>query len=424
MNQALKTSPISNFPALPEPAGYFRKGEKLHWYQSPASGIQYESGLIHNRSSNAFRSCGSGGIFPELRRETDYRDQDGDIVFQAPFEKSDYSERLQRRRELLHLSSEASRGLLNHFKAYQTGWNQLVLLDRSGQPVRAKSGDRLTRDYLNRRKLSAHPLRTKTFCRVCSIPVTPEIKAELKKYLNLDWRYVISMRLLRRGHRVLLAVIHKETQIREVDLEKRKIRHCRDPRLCDMGICFSPNGMAVRIQNPTEDHQNYFVPVANLTKQLINQLLTQIAGKIRVVALDPICPESCRGLKTYLTRKLRTLQAEGAIEFRLPRLVSLGAKYNNLPQHHPLHLKVWQKNLIKEWFDYSQILGLTGRPLMVKPSNGTLIGADSRQVKPLTRANHVIQMALAKMDLWHGATFLRSRSWQRVRSAFYRHLCK
>jgi len=424
----LLTSPGS-FPALPEPAGYFRKGEKWFWYQSASTGIKCEGDWMHDRRSNALRSTGSGGIFQELRQETDYRDEGGSIVFQAPFDESDYSERTLRLREVIRLPLGASRALYHYFDTYQDVWNCLVHLDRSGVLIKANTGDpserKIRRDYVNRRSQSTHPLRLKKQSRVGSIPISSEIRTELKQMVGLDWRCVISMRLLRWGKRVILAYTHKETRIHEVNLEHRSINSCRDPRLCDMGICFSPNGMTVQIQNPTEDRQGSFVPKAKLTKQYINQLVAQMVGKIRVVAIDPICPSGLNDIKTYLTRKLRALQAEGAMEFRSPKLVSLGAKYKDHPQHHPLHLHVWQRNLMKEWFDYSLILGLTGRPVLVREVNGTLIGGDSQQViNPLTRANHAIQTALAKMDLWHGATFLRSRSWQRVRSAFNRQLCK
>ena len=415
-------------PALPDPAGYFRKGEKFFWYQSPASGIKCEGDWLHDRRSG-FQSCQSSGILPGLRQETDYRDEGGTVVFQAPFDESDYSEQTLRLRKLVKLSPETSCILLPYFESYQGVWNRLVHLDRSGTLIKANTGDpherKVRRDYVNRRCQAVNPLRFKSWARVNSIPITSEIRAELKKSLDLDWRYVISMRLLRRGKTVWLAYTHKEIRIHEVNLDRHSINSCRDPRLCDMGICFSPNGMAVQIQNPTEDRRGSLIPKEKLTKQYINKLVAQMIGKVRVVALDPVCPSNLCNIKTYLTRKLRTLQAEGAIEFRSPKLVSLGARYKDRPQHHPLHLHVWQRNLIKDWFDYSLILGLTGRPLMVREVNGTLIGGDSRQViNPLTRANHAIQTALAKMDLWHGATFLRSKSWQRVRSAFYRQQCK
>ena len=404
-------------PALPEPAGYFRAGERTSFLL----GSRFE---IRWNGSFQCRGDHRNGIALEHRQETDWKDQDGRIVLQAPLDTFDYTEQTKRVRTIEKLPVEASRNLLPFFRVYLEGWNRLVALDRSGASVKAIHGDRLTRDYVTRRKNSQHPLRTKSWSRVCSIPVTAEIKAVLKQHLKLDWRTTSGLRLIRYGQRVALAYVHKEIQIREVDLEQNSLNSCRDPRLCDMGICLSPYGMTLMLQNPTDDHQGFHIPIANLTKAFIDKLVADMNGRIRSVMLDPICPNNLRTIKTHLVRRLRTLQAEGAIEFRSPKLVSLGAVYKDLPQHDPLHLKVWQRKLMEEFFDYTRILGLTGAPLMVRESDGVLRGVNDRQIDPLTRANHVLQSGLAKMDLWHGATFLRSRPSHRVRSAFNRYRCR
>ena len=146
----------------------------LFWYQSASTGIKCEGDWMHDRRSNALRSTGSGGIFQELRQETDYRDEGGSIVFQAPFDESDYSERTLRLREVIRLPLEASRALYHYFDTYQDVWNRLVHLDRSGTLIKANTGDpserKIRRDYVNRRSQSTHPLRLKKQSRVGCTP--------------------------------------------------------------------------------------------------------------------------------------------------------------------------------------------------------------------------------------------------------------
>lgn len=369
------------------------------------------------------RGDSRNGIPPEIRRETDCRDYDGVLTMRTPFYPSEYSESTLRLRHFEKLPKDLSKALLRHFQAYQTRWNELVALDRSGIRVRAVSGDRTARDYVRRRRLASHPLRTKSWSRVHSIPVTADIRRELRPHLYLDWRKVQGLRLLRFGRKVVLSYTLKETRIREVDLEERTIKSCRDPRLCDLGISFSDKGMAFSLQTPTDNHISDFTPKHLLTKQSLLEFTREMVGKIRVVALDPVCPASMRDLKSYLTRKLRALQAEGTIEFRTPRWISLGDKYD-LPARHPDRPPAAIRKLMRENYPYCQILGLTGSPLLVKEVEGGLVGADGRQIDPLTRANHVIQSVMAKLDLWHGATFLRSVNSQSVHKAFRRYQCE
>jgi hypothetical protein len=416
MFQMKSPSPIlpgSNL-SLPSPAKYFRKGERHFHYLAPTTGLWWDGNL-------GTRGDTVSGIPPELRRESDYRDVEGVVTLRSPFYPSEYTEQTLRRRKVTKLSKDASGPLLQHFQTYRDEWNRLVRLDRAST-LKLNRGDRTHRDYSHRR--GQHPLRLKSKRRVSSIPITPAIRAVLKQHLKLDWRTVQSPRLIRFGKQVALSYVSKETHIHEVNLEDRTLNSCRDPRLCDVGVCLSQKGMTLQVQNPTDDHQGFHTPIGQLGKQSIDSLVAELRGKARVVALDPYCPPQLRDTKAYLIRKLRTLQAEGAIEFRSPRLALLGATYQNLPSYHPQHLKVWQRNHMKEWFDYARIQGLTGRSLMVKEAGGNLVGVDGRQIHPLTRANHILQSAMAKLGLWHGATFLRSVSGQRVRSAFHRYRCE
>ena len=396
---------------LPDPVGYFRRGE----FAFKLSGLRWDGDM-------RLRGDKKHGIPPEVRRETDCRDQDGVLTLLSDFYPSEYSREALRLRTVLVLSKEASRGLLDPFRAYQERWNILVAQDRSGVLIRAQRGDRTARDYVNRRR--DHPLRLRSWRRTTSIPVTHEIKAELKKHLDLDWRKVTKPRLLRLGKEVALSYVMREIRVHEVNLEARTINSCRDPRLIDIGICLDHNGMTVEQQNPTDDHQGFIIPMAQLTKQKVQNFVADLVGKVRVVALDPYVPTELADLKTYLTRKCRALHAEGAIEFRSPKLVSLGAVYRDLPSYHPQHLKVRERNSMREYFDYTRIWGLTGEPLMVREAEGGLVGVDGRQIHPLTRANHILQSVMATLDLWHGATFLRSVGSPRVRRVFRAFRCE
>lgn len=357
-----------------------------------------------------------------MRRDTDCRDVDGTLTLLTDFYPSEYSEQTLRLRKIEKLSKGASRGLLRHFLAYREEWNRLVHRDRSGASIRAS--DRTSRDYVHRRKLATHPLRVRSWSRTISIPVSPEIKAELKQHLQLDWRRVGHLRLLRFGRRVALSYVIKEVRVREVDLDERTIRSCRDPRLHDVGICFDQHGMSVVVKNPTDDLCPQHFPKRFLDRQFIDSILTELVGKARVVALDPAYPAELHGIASYFRRKLRTLQAEGAIEFKSPKLVSLGERYRNLPRCHPQHLKLSMKRHMREHFDYCIFMRLTGQPLLVKVLDGNVVDVDGRHVNPLERANHAVQSVMAKLDLWHGATFLHSVNSQRVRKAFHRYRCE
>lgn len=323
----------------------------------------------------------------------------------------------QTRRHLVKLSRSASKGLLSLFRDYQEGWNALVHQERSGTPVRVRAPRHLTgmdrklqRDYVKRRQGASHPLRLRSWHRTVSIPVTKQTQALLKAEIPINFRKATRLRLLRFGDQVALSYVLKE--------EAAVTRP--NPFQSDLGICLTESGMTLVVSTPGDLKKGWHVPAEQLTTKVLNQIVQQMRGRIRVVGLDPTYPAAMRGINTYLTRKFRNLQAEGAIKFRSPKRVSLGEKYLNLPEWHPSHLALWQKKLIRGHAEYSQIMGLTGRPLLVKEAAGDLVGVDGRQISPLTRANDVVQTVLAKLDQWHGATFLDSRNRTRVQSAFNR----
>lgn len=319
------------------------------------------------------------------------------------------------RRYFRKLPSGVSDGLLSLFKVYQDRWNHLVTQERSGTPVRVQKGveafeRKIQKDYVNRRSGASHPLRMRSWHRTVSIPVSRDILAVLKGALGLDLRKVMKPRLLRRGSSVWLSYAQNT-----VEAIPRP-----DPFQSDLGICLTEEGMTLMVCTPGDLKGWRHFRAERLTRKTLDQIVQQMRGRLRTVGLDPTYPASMRETHTYLTRKLRNLQAEGAIRFRSPKRVSLGEKYLNVSRWNPDHLPLWQKKLIRGHAEYSQILGLTGRPLLVKEAAGDLVGVDGQQISPLTRANDVIQTVLAKLDLWHGATFLVSRDRQRVQSAFNR----
>jgi hypothetical protein len=302
----------------------------------------------------------------------------------------------------IHRLSEAdSAAILKFFRHYREEWNTLVAQDRSGIQL---SDSAATADYRQRRALATHPLRKKSWRRVTSIPLSPEIKNYLRGKVSLDWRKVTKPRLLRFGQTIAISY---------VKLEKREFNLNRDPRLSDAGLCLTNKGLHIRIIGPTDEPIHQFVPTKLLTKQQINELVQQMIGKIQVVGLDPIVPPQMREIKAYLVRKLRNRQAEGAILFRILHRTPLGEKYPNR--------KLWQRKLMQRFDSYCISMGLTGKPLLVREGeDGRVTGPSDKCVHPIVRANEAIQTVMAKMDLSHSATFLHSRDRQRVQRAFHR----
>ena len=316
----------------------------------------------------------------------------------------EFKERLvlvvQRRKQVVSLSPHS---YLAPFKQYMSEWNALVSQDRRGEKI---LGDTPTsREYLSRRKQSTNPLRKKSWKRITSIPLTKELRANLKSLVNVDWRKVTKPRLIRHGSHV------KFTFVKAIHLH-RNLNH--DPRLSNVGLCLTDQGLTMQILSPSDQPQALHIQANQLTKKAINRLVKQMHGRIHVVGLDPIVPPSMREIKTYLVRRLRNIQAEGAIVFRSPNRVSLGEKYLNHPS--------WQRKLVKRWTGCFTILGLTGQPLVAQEQNGGLVtGPSDKSVHPLIRANDTIQTVMAKLDLQHSATFLHSRDRQRVQTAFHRY---
>lgn len=320
---------------------------------------------------------------------------------------------VRRLQKTLSVPPEASEALLPLFRQYRDEWNQIVKQDRSGVHIHRRTT--VQREYLNRRKQSINPLRTRSWTRTVSIPVKAELKKTLKRWLDLDWRKIQKPRLHRHGSELVLRYVETTETVRP---EPSRFRY-------DVGLCLTEEGLAIRLQSPEDLPLNRFIRKEQLTKQNINQLVEQMAQTCRVIALDSTIPESMLGIKQHLVRKIRNTQAEGATVFRSPRRVSLGEKYLGFSKSSPHHLNLWQRKLLKPWDGYSLILGLTGEPLLVREQDGRLVtGPLDKSVNPLLRANDALQTTLAKLDAWHTATSMSRRDRQRVRSAFRRLLLR
>lgn len=230
--------------------------------------------------------------------------------------------------------------------------------------------------------------------------------------MDLDWRRVTKARLLRFGDRVALSYVQIEHVTRNAN---------RDPRLSNVGICLTDKGMTLMFQGPSDEIYPVHVSKEQLTYKYIKQLAQQMTGKIQVVGLDPNVPPLMRNIKTYLIRRLRNAQAEGAIAFHSLKRVTLGDRYLNRPVWDKQRLKLWQRKLLSKWARYSVIMDLTGKPILVKEESGGLVtGPMDKSVHPLIRANDAIQSVMAKLDLSPCATFLHSSDRQRVQRAFHR----
>ena len=318
---------------------------------------------------------------------------------------------VRRIRKTLPLPSDAYPVVLPLFKHYMDSWNALVHKDRSGQRIQRRSP--VERDYVNRRKLSLNPLRLRNWNRTVSLPVTSELKRALKPWVKIDWRRVSKARMIRSGNEVTLSYV-KTTEV---------VLPRPTSVMYDMGVCLTNEGMFLRLQTPTDQPLSHFIRKSSLTKQFINELAQRMHGRVRLVALDPLVPNGMLSIKNHFVRKIRNTQAECATVFRTPRRIPLGEKYLNHSKGSTHRLKGRLRGAMKGWSDYSLILGLTGEPLLVREREGELVtGPMDKSVHPIARANDALQTALAKLDLWHSATFLRSRDSQRVRNAFRRIL--
>ena len=245
------------------------------------------------------------------------------------------------------------------------------------------------------------------------MPLSKPLRDALKGQVDLDWRKVTKARLLRFGDRVALSYVQLEPITKNLN---------RDPRLSNVGICLTDKGMTLVLQGPSDTLHPVHIPKEQLTQNYIKQFVQQMIGKIQVVGLDPTVPPSMRDIRTYLIRRLRNTQAEGAIVFRSLKRVSLGDRYLNRPVWDKQRPKLWQRKLLSQWAGYSVIMDLTGKPLLAKEESGGLVtGPLDKSVNPFIRANDAIQSVMAKLDLSPSATFLRSSDRQRVQRAFHRH---
>jgi len=450
--------PVSKFEDMgkvfPKPLSFYKKKE-FHRKKSCWSSVEWWDGCVFARGAtlNGWGSLNKG-IDPIQRRETDYHIEDGRIFSNTEFSDSEFSLRKQRHRKSLGIQDDGIEEVASLFFLYQTIWNYLVFQDQKGtkiqigllqtdpimaqhfseQPFYAK---KILREYVSRRKLAKGPLRHKKEHRLGSMPLDltlhPALKEQVADYmasLGSDLRRVINCRLVRKSNKrfLLCFTFTVSDVIREVvnDDGDPSINFCRDPRLVDIGISFSNKGMSIVVQNAFEDREFYCVKSDLLknTAQFINKFLENLKGKTRSIGMDSTFPITGHLLEVRkeLSRRLKTLAAVGATEFYLsPKLISFGEQYpSGTPFYDKCHLKVWEKKLLSPHEDFAMIQGLTGAPCLIKVSQGKLITSTGSEVNPETMANHALLLALAKRDMWHGATFLDRGTCRTVRKGLDR----
>lgn len=446
--------PVSRLEDLgevfPEPLKFFKKQEFRRY-----KGCQTDEWWDGCHFARGATLTGSGslnrGIIPEQRRPTDYHIENGRIFSNTEFYESEFSIKKQRHRKSLVVETSSIPEVMQLFEVYQNIWNHIVSVDQtgkriemnliqsftpnlSGRPFYAK---KTLREYISRRKLSQGPLRHKKLHRLHSIPVDlnthPALRDQVASYMASiggDMRRVIHCRLLRKSDKrfLLCFTFTIPDVIREVinDKDKPSINFCRDPRLVDIGISFSPKGVSVVVQNAFEDREFYCIKSDLLknTAQFINTFLNNLKGRVRSIGMDVNSPITGHLLEVRkeLSRRLKTLAAVGATEFYTPpRLVSLGEQYpSGTPFYDKSRLKVWERKLLSEHEEYAMIQGLTGAPCLIKVSQGKLITSRGSDVNPETMANHALLLALAKRDMWHGATFMDRGTCRTVRKGLNR----
>jgi hypothetical protein len=425
---------------FPEPLKFFKKQEFRRYKGCQTT--EWWDGCNFSRSSSL-----NEGIIPEQRRTTDYYVEDGRIFSDAEFYATEFSIQKQRHRKSLAVCPKGLSEGLKLVGNYKNIWNHLVDLDQSGTKVEMKLLPSLAgrglytkktlREYVSRRKLAKSPLRHKKLHRVNSVPLNldahPIFRDQVADYMNSigsDLRRVIHCRLVRKSDtRLLLCFTFTVSDvIREVINDKGdpSINFCRDPRLVDIGVSFSSKGMSIVVQNAFEDREFYCVKSDLLknTAKFINTFLSSLNGRVRSVGMDQNFPITGHLLEVRkeLSRKLKTLAAVGAMEFYTPpRLVSLGEQYpSGTPFYDKTRLKVWERKLLSEHEDYAMVQGLTGASCLVKMSQGKLITHKGSEVSPETMANHALLLALAKRDMWHGATFMDRGTCRTVRKGLNR----
>ena len=438
--KAVKDLPM----VFPEPMPFFQKGE-FRRYKSVMMDAEWWDGSLWSRGAT---SGGSGllkGIAPCERKHTDYSVEDGRVQFSSEFFKEEFSIKKIRHRKSLGLKE--INGLEQVFKYYLATWNILVTLDQQGthlgrelfvsQPTLALLyaenpfyAVKALKEYLRRRVQASSPLRHKRLQRLNSIPLLlkdyPAIQVEVAKYLKTvgaDLRRVVSSRLIRKSDKRYLVsfTFTAPNVVREVNLEDSSLNFCRDPRLVDIGCSFSDKGLSVVVQNAFEDREFFTISSELITnvKNFLDKFFKEINGKVRSLSLDgsSIIPKNLVGIHKEFTRRCGVLKAVGAIEFYLtPRLISLGEQYpKDTPFYDSKHLKVWERKLLSENEEYATISGLTGAQTLVKYTSNGLISHTGAKVLPETMANYALQLALAKYDMWHGATFMDRGTCRTVR---------
>ena len=441
---------MSDLPGVcPEPLPFFKKGE-FRRYKSKFMDAEWHDGSGWSRGATAGGAGLLKGIAPCERKHTDYQIEDGRVVSASNFFPEEYSEKTRRFRKSLPIQSFESVEAL--FLAYLAAWNRLVTLDQRGSPLgknllrddveMGRIGQecpfqalRATKEYLNRRKGATGPLRHKRLHRLNSIPMDlkslPGVQTLISDFMKTqdsDLRRVISCRLVRKSNkRYLVCFTYANKTIREVDLSDNSINFCRDPRLVDMGCAFSEKGLSIVTQDAYEGREFYTVSsdVLKNVKRFLNTFFKEFEGKVRSISLDgsDTLPSNMRQVHKEFVRRCNTLKAVGAIEFYLsPKLVSLGERYSqSLPYYHPNHLKVWEYKYMKEFLNYTIITGLTGVPYLVRNSDQGIQNHKGEKVGPELMANYVLQLALAKHDMWHGATFMDRGTCRTVRKRLDRN---
>lgn len=449
--------PVSQLGGLdkvfPAPMPFFKKKEFRRYKDYGPAAVEWWDGHTFSRGSTITGSTMNRGIDPSQRRPTDYHIENGKIFSDTQFYQSEFSVKKQRHRKSVAIDADDFVEVAGFFRTYLTVWNYLVTLDQQGtklhmallqtdstmarhfaeSPFYAKKA---LREYMTRRSMASSPLRHKQLSRLNSIPLDRNdigLKAPIQSYLDTiggDLRRLISGRVVRKSDKRYLVsfTFTVPDVIREVDNDKNNpsINFCRDPRLVDIGISFSKKGMSLVVQNAFEDREFFCVKpnVLKDTAKFLNKFLSNLKGKVRCIGMDESYPITGPLLEVRkgLARRCKALEAVGATEFYIPpKLISLGEQYpSGTPFYDKNRLKVWERKLISQHEDYAMIQGLTGAPCLIKVSDGKLVTSKGTEVFPETMANHALLLALAKLDMWHGAISQDSGTCRTVRKGLDR----
>ena len=415
-------SPTSLNLPFPAPLKFFVRKE-FKRYKGHFSDEWWDGKLWH-RGNTTDQHGLFRGISPELRVETDYHtDENNQICSNSEFFPSEYTVKNQRRRKSVTLTPDLTVDSEQAFLCYLAVWNQLVTMDKAGIPLNPPSENNKSvyREYQEKRAKASGPLRYKSFKRLSSIPIPTDFKTKQIVGEVIDFRRFISGRILKRSKKKYqISFVYSEKRVREVNLEQNTINSCRDPRLRDIGVAFSKQGISIVTQDAF-DQRKYFIIKADTiknTRNFIKEFFKNLYGKVRSIALDASCfvPKDLVELRKKFIKQCRTMKAVGAALFyEAPKLIPLGETYRaDLPAHNPKHLKVWEKKLFSEVQEYALIQGLTGEPMLVIPGQEGPSLLKGGVVPGLVMANHTLHQAVAKWDLWPGASFLSRASCRTV----------